>query len=144
MVRGVERRQVVCCGRCGGTVGPYLLFQSPACAAVGRALAPPAERPRSDVGEDPADEVTALGLFHDDLVVDLAGVHVDEMAVGGAVEGEAPQLQARVPDPDAQAAFLVGWPRGASECVAAGYLPHVDNSASVQGVAKLPCPGSAG
>jgi hypothetical protein len=44
-------------------------------------------------------EVTTLGLFHDDLVADLAGVQVDEMAVGGAVEGEAPQAQACVPDP---------------------------------------------
>ena len=61
----------------GGAVGSYLLFQSPACAAVGRALATPAGRFRLDVGEDPADEVTALGLFHDDVVVDLAAAQQD-------------------------------------------------------------------
>ena len=66
------------------------------------------------------------------------------MAVGGAVEGEAPQLQARVPDPDAQAAFLIGGPRGAGESVAARYLPYVDHRAPVQGVAELPCPGDVG
>ena len=77
------------CGRRGGAVSPDPLFQAPASAAVGRALAAPVERLRPDAGEDPANEVSTLGLFHDDLVADLAGVHVDEMAVGGAVEGEA-------------------------------------------------------
>src|SRR5262249_35553713 len=94
-----------------------------------------------DVGEDPAYEVSAFCSLHDDLIVDFAGVHVDEVAVGGSMEGEAPQLQTGVPDAHAQPAFLIRGPLGAGECGAVGYLPHVDHGSSVQRVAELPRAG---
>jgi hypothetical protein len=53
-------------------------------------------RPRPDAGEDPANEVTTLGLLPDDLVLDLAGVHVDEMAVNWENPDHGPVLRAIV------------------------------------------------
>src|SRR5580704_1965730 len=61
VLRRRRRGQIACCGRRGGAVCTYLLFQPPVCAAVGRALVVPAERLWPDVGEDPADEVATLG-----------------------------------------------------------------------------------
>jgi hypothetical protein len=115
-----------------------VLFQAPVGSPVGAAFSAPPEGLWLQVGEDPADEFAAVGALQDDLIAQLAGEHVDEVAAGGAVEREAPQPQARIPDADAQPALLVSRSAAAGEPAAARHLPYVDHGTPVERVAEFP------